>query len=543
MPDVAGTWKLIITYYLYLDGSYKTYAGPRTITQTTGSTTATSGTYTVNFSIPLPSSIFTPSSYNDTYSESSPVYVNFTATNNTSSSAIADRIKVTYEWYNKISYYNASNWTTSSGNYHSGGSKDYKATSLNQTFEDSAYDRCTSSTSFSSWKNRPNVILPSPYSSYTPPTGYSFSKWKNYGDGGNSSLTGNTYSAGTNINTSISYTYNETKKEIWFYPVLTANTYTVKLDKDGGTGGTSSVTATYDSAMPSITIPTRTGHTFGGYYTEKNGGGKQYYTSTGTSANKWDKAENNVTLYAKWTINSYNLTANPNGGTIGTTLPTGWVISGTNAVIKLEYNKAYGTLPTATKAGYVFVGWFTEATGGTAVTSATKMGSANTTIYAHWDEGVIVTFRCNGGEINETNKYWNDSYGEWRFDKVMKVGSTDNNTTTVPTKLLPNGQYAVFKGWYTLGAQANATKIYSGRLTAKAIPGTNYWDSNLTWKGQSNVSFRAYWENNPSSVYKTDWKSIHDAYVYKGGKWRQVKEMYVYKNGEWKLVNIDNLLT
>ena len=35
-----------------------------------------------------------------------------------------------------------------------------------------------------------------------------------------------------------------------------ANTYTVTLDKQGGTGGTNSVTATYDSAMPSATAPT-----------------------------------------------------------------------------------------------------------------------------------------------------------------------------------------------------------------------------------------------------------------------------------------------
>ena len=61
------------------------------------------------------------------------------------------------------------------------------------------------------------------------------------------------------------------------------NTYTVTLNQEGGSGGSSSVTATYDAAMPAITKPTRTGYTFGGYYTGQNGSGTQYYSSSGSS--------------------------------------------------------------------------------------------------------------------------------------------------------------------------------------------------------------------------------------------------------------------
>lgn len=45
------------------------------------------------------------------------------------------------------------------------------------------------------------------------------------------------------------------------------NTYTVTFDRQGGSGGTASVTATYGAAMPPLTPPTREGYTFGGYYT------------------------------------------------------------------------------------------------------------------------------------------------------------------------------------------------------------------------------------------------------------------------------------
>ena len=45
---------------------------------------------------------------------------------------------------------------------------------------------------------------------------------------------------------------------------------------------------------------------------------------------------------------------------------------------------AYGSLPAATRAGYVFAGWFTEANGGTQVTAGSIVPSSAMTLYAHW---------------------------------------------------------------------------------------------------------------------------------------------------------------
>ncbi|MDR3293910.1 MAG: InlB B-repeat-containing protein [Clostridiales bacterium] len=78
-----------------------------------------------------------------------------------------------------------------------------------------------------------------------------------------------------------------------------STSYTVTLNKQGGSGGTSSVTVKNGSAMPSATAPSKSGYTFGGYYASTNGSGTQYYTASMSSARAWNLSSN-TTLYAKW---------------------------------------------------------------------------------------------------------------------------------------------------------------------------------------------------------------------------------------------------
>jgi uncharacterized repeat protein (TIGR02543 family) len=89
---------------------------------------------------------------------------------------------------------------------------------------------------------------------------------------------------------------------------------------------------------------------------------------------------------------TYTVTWNANGGTC------------TQATSVVNQNTAIGTLPTATREGYTFDGWWTAAEGGTAVTTATVITS-NVTFYAHWtstsnptSEDVIFHWRFDGGD-------------------------------------------------------------------------------------------------------------------------------------------------
>lgn len=88
----------------------------------------------------------------------------------------------------------------------------------------------------------------------------------------------------------------------------------IVLDNQSATSaGTDTVTATYGATTnltSSITVPTKTGYTFGGYYTEENGEGTQLIGKNGAwiasktnytdGSKNWQFANPDLTLYAKW---------------------------------------------------------------------------------------------------------------------------------------------------------------------------------------------------------------------------------------------------
>ena len=149
-------------------------------------------------------------------------------------------------------------------------------------------------------------------------------------------------------------------------------TSAVTLNQTGGSGGTASVTAIYNTAMPTGIAPSKTGHTFKGYY-DSEVGGVQYYTAGMGSAKNWDKL-GAQTLYARWEVNKYIVTFDANGGT-----------TPSQATKEVTYGSTYGTLPTTTKTPATFKGWFTAATGGTEVKNTTTVSiTSNQTLYAQW---------------------------------------------------------------------------------------------------------------------------------------------------------------
>lgn len=166
----------------------------------------------------------------------------------------------------------------------------------------------------------------------------------------------------------------------------------ITLDPLGGSGDFASVTATYGTAMPTITPPTRSGYAFAGYYSEPNGEGTQYYNADCTSARAWDLTTV-TTLYAKWTACTYVIAFSANGGTGTMARQT----ATRDANVTLSANKF-------TRPGYSFAGWATSASGAVAYkdkASVKNLAAAGKTVtlYAKWKPTTYkVFFSANGGK-------------------------------------------------------------------------------------------------------------------------------------------------
>ena len=197
---------------------------------------------------------------------------------------------------------------------------------------------------------------------------------------------------------------------------------TVTFNKQDGTGGSDSVTATVDAPMPISTAPTRTGLVFGGYYSQPFGGGTKYYNADMTSANNYG---GDATLYAKWTATVYlQLYSGPNG-TITLTVVVGTYFPN----IGLQY------LP-----GYTLDGFYSEPNGGGTQyydnnMMSNKIVSESIRLYAKWIPNTYsITYRDVG------NTAFSGTHGSG-YPTSHTYGTTTNLVSPIKTGY-------TFDGWF-----------------------------------------------------------------------------------------------
>lgn len=156
--------------------------------------------------------------------------------------------------------------------------------------------------------------------------------------------------------------------------------FTVTFNANGGSG---SMSAEQNNQAANLTANafTRTGYTYSNWNTGPGGGGTTYADGASYAFTA------SVTLYAQWTINTYDVIFNNNGGT------------GTMANETQNYNTTAAlTTNTFTRTGYNFSGWNTAANGsGTAYADGANFTwpANNTTLYAQWSVvGTTSQFRA-----------------------------------------------------------------------------------------------------------------------------------------------------
>lgn len=270
--------------------------------------------------------------------------------------------------------------------------------------------------------------------------GYTFDGWY-------TSASGGVRITATDI---VDLTTNQTLYAHWTRKAIT---YTISFNANGGSVSTSAKSVTNGSAYGELPVPIREGYSFDGWYTAAEGGRK-------FSAGDTVSLTGNQTLYAHWAKKDvpFIVLFNANGGSVSTSSKT------------VKVGESYGELPTPTRSGYTFDGWYTAAEGGSLVSSTTKVALAeNQTLYAHWtkqerdifnplEEGY--SFSNSREALGLSNNYvipldlWISVYGD-RLGKSMY------------------DQHAKPWGGSCFGFSVTSTKFYNGNLSASSYGGSD----------------------------------------------------------------------
>ena len=189
------------------------------------------------------------------------------------------------------------------------------------------------------------------------------------------------------------------------------------------------------------------GKTFAGWNTKADGSGVAYADQDifRTCITKgFYFLTDPVTLYAQWTdADGITVTFDANGGVCET------------GEKKVKYAQSYGELPTPTRDGYAFTGWYTDKSNGNKVSERTMVSSIfNHTLYAYWTMNTYtVSFNANGGS------------GEMANVSVTSGGYTLPECTFTP----PAGKK--FKAWSVSGTEyaAGNTINISANTTVTAV--------------------------------------------------------------------------
>lgn len=200
----------------------------------------------------------------------------------------------------------------------------------------------------------------------------------------------------------------------------TADLYTISYDLADGVNSPENPTSyTIESGLITLKDPTREGYTFAGWYN-----GEQLVTTIDSNTLE------NISLTAKWTVNSYKLTFDVDGNLTEKTF---------------KYGESVTAIENPTKVGHTFVGWSEEL--------PETMPANDITVEAKW----------------EINSY------DITYDLAGGVNNSENPTTyTIESGLItlknPTREGYTFVGWYNgeqLVTTIDSNTLENITLTAK----------------------------------------------------------------------------
>ena len=236
-----------------------------------------------------------------------------------------------------------------------------------------------------------------------------------------------------------------------FYAKWTSFKYNIKFSANGGKGSMSTIKDLKDGA--SKTLPackfTRSGYVFAGWNTKKDGTGTAFKDKATVKSLASKKGET-VTLYAQWSVKTFNVSFNANGGT-----------GSMSKLSKVAYGKSKKLTANAfKKTGYTFAGWNTRKDGsGIALADKADIKSlacpsgSTVTLYAQWTPAEYkITYSLNGGKNSSKNP---DVYTVVTASFTLASATKEGYT---------------FSGWYSDSKfKTKVTKISKGSTGSKKL--------------------------------------------------------------------------
>ena len=254
--------------------------------------------------------------------------------------------------------------------------------------------------------------------------GYTFTGWSGTGLTGEDNLT---------VTIPKGSTGNRSYTAHW-----SLNTYSITYDLDGGTAFGNPDSYTVESATITLNQPTKTGYTFTGW-SGTDLTGEDNLTVTIPAGSTGDRS-----YTAHWSLNTYSITYDLNGGTA----------SGNPDFYTVESSTI--TLNPPTRTGYTFIGWSgTDLSGSDNLTVTIPAGSiGNRSYIAHWSLNTYsITYDLDGGTAFGNPDSYTVESAAITLNEPTKAGyvftgwsgtdlvGEDNLTVTIPAGSIGDRRY------------------------------------------------------------------------------------------------------
>ena len=307
---------------------------------------------------------------------------------------------------------------------------------------------------------------------------------------------------------------------VWRY---IPKTYEVKYDVNGGGNTPASQTKTEDvTLILTSTIPTRYGYTFKGWATTSTATTATYQAGGSYTANE------SVTLYAIWKINTYTVSFDANGGS-----------NAPNSQKKTHGQNLILTVAIPTRPNHGFLGWAADssATSIAYVPGATYTAEEDVTLYAVWQER---NYDFSASDLTVTPDEI-EQYG--KVTVKFRVDNWDRNLpyANVPVEVLLNGEviYSTTVNFSAYGVQNIVFTLNVGASlgTQTLVARINWADHNSETRTGNNTTSATF---TVKKVVETSTSTVSVNGEYTEGS-QVISSFYVNNEGSSDVLPEDNV--